>query len=133
MIFTGTAIYLNSKKTKSCHWTFNKIETSNYYLLRIIYDSLFNSHLIYACEIYWVQKQKNTLFQRISRLQEKALRIIRLFERHDTPSDPPFKENKILRIKKHPTIFIFLSMSGEMQVNIGTIWNVKHIVKHPLW
>ena len=48
-----------------------------------------------ACEI-WGQNQNNTLFQRISRLQEKTLRIIN-FKRHGTPSDPLFKENKILK------------------------------------
>ena len=66
------------------------------YLLRSIYYSLFNSHLIYACEI-WGQNQNNTLYQRISGLQEKALRIVH-FEWHDTPSDLLFKENKILKI-----------------------------------
>ena len=60
--------------------------------MRTIYYSLFNSHLIYACEI-WGQIQNNTLFQRILRLQEKALRIIN-FKQHDTPSDPLFKEKQ---------------------------------------
>ena len=67
------------------------------YLLRTIYYSLFNmSHLISACEI-WGQNQNNTLFQRVSRSQEKALCIIN-FKLHDTPSDKLFKENKILKI-----------------------------------
>ena len=52
--------------------------------------------MIYACEICG-QNQTNALFQRISRLQKNALRIIN-FKRYDTPSDTLFKENKILKI-----------------------------------
>ena len=66
------------------------------YLLRTIYYSLFNSHLIYSCKIQG-QNQNNTLFQRISRLQEKVLRIIN-FKWHDAPKDPLFKESKVLKI-----------------------------------
>ena len=50
-----------------------------------IYSELYITlclHLIHACEI-WGQNQNNTLFQRISRLQEKVLHIIN-FKRHDT-------------------------------------------------
>ena len=74
-----------------------------------LYNTLcFNSHLINACEI-WSQNQNNTLFQRISRLQEKALRIIN-FKRHDTSSDPLFKENKIPKICK--IHFVKLAFKG---------------------
>ena len=52
--------------------------------------------MIYACEI-WGQNQNNTLIQIISRLQEKALRIVN-FKWHYTQSDSLFKENKILKI-----------------------------------
>ena len=52
--------------------------------------------MIYASEI-WGQNHYNTLFQIISRLKEKALRIIN-FKWHYTPSDSLFKENKILKI-----------------------------------
>ena len=52
MIFTGIVIYLNSKnKIESCRWAISKVKTSNY-LVRTWFDSLFNSHLIYVCEIY---------------------------------------------------------------------------------
>ena len=55
--------------------------------------------MIYACEICG-QNHNNTLFQRISRLQEKALSIICIinFKEYDTPSNTLFKENKILKI-----------------------------------
>ena len=44
-------------------------------LLKTIYNSIFNSHLIYACEI-WGQEQNSRLFKNLTKLQEKALRII---------------------------------------------------------
>ena len=39
-----------------------------------MYFSLFNSHLIYACQIWGQSKTK--LFQQIEKLQDKAIRII---------------------------------------------------------
>ena len=76
MIFTGTVIYLTLKKLSHAIGLLSKVRQDvSKYLLRTIYYSLFNSHFMYACEI-WDQNQNNTPFQRISRLQEKALRII---------------------------------------------------------
>ena len=43
-------------------------------LLKTIYFSLFNSHLIYACQIWGQSKTK--LFQEIEKLQDKAICII---------------------------------------------------------
>ena len=43
-------------------------------LLRTIYYSLFNSHLIYACQT-WGQS-KTELFKKIQKLQDKAVHII---------------------------------------------------------
>ena len=41
------------------------------HLLRTIYHSIFNSHLIYACEI-WGQNQTNYYFKKLLHLEEKA-------------------------------------------------------------
>ena len=43
-------------------------------MLKTIYFFLFNSHLIYACQIWGQTKTK--LFQEIEKLQGKAVRII---------------------------------------------------------
>lgn len=51
-----------------------------------------NSNLICACEM-WGQTQNNLLFERISNLQVKALRVTN-FKRKDAPTDPLFKDNK---------------------------------------
>ena len=41
-------------------------------LLRTIYFSIFDSHLIYACKI-WGQNQNSQHFKKLVKLQEKAL------------------------------------------------------------
>ena len=45
------------------------------FLLKAIYYSTFNSHLIYDCEV-WSQNQNNVLVQRIKKLQERAVCLI---------------------------------------------------------
>ena len=45
------------------------------FLLKTIYYSIFNSHLIYGCEI-WGQNQNNVLVHRLQKLQEKAVCLI---------------------------------------------------------
>ena len=66
------------------------------HLLRTICYSIFNSHLIYACEICG-QNQTNYYFKKLLRLQEKALKIID-FKPQTSPSDYIFKKIKILKI-----------------------------------
>ena len=65
------------------------------YLLRTIYHSIFNSHLIYACEI-WGQNQTKYYFKKLLYLQEKAFRIID-FKSETSPSDGIFKNIRFLR------------------------------------
>ena len=55
------------------------------HLLRTIYHSILNSHLISTCEI-WGQNQTNYCFKKLLRLQKKALRIID-FKPQTSPSD----------------------------------------------
>ena len=43
------------------------------HLLRTIYYSIFNSHLIYACEM-WGQNQNNLRFMKLTKLQNKVLK-----------------------------------------------------------
>ena len=66
------------------------------HLLRTIYHSIFNSHLIYACEI-WGQNQTNYYFKKLLRFQEKALRITD-FKPRTSLFDCIFLKNKILKI-----------------------------------
>ena len=55
------------------------------HLLKTLYYSLFNSHLIYGCQV-WGQYQ-GTEFKKIETLQEKAIRIIKFL-----PDNAPFSE-----------------------------------------
>ena len=66
------------------------------HLLQIIYFSIFNSHLIYACEI-WGQNQNNLQFMKLTKLQNKALKVIN-FQSSDSPTGPLYQENKVLKI-----------------------------------
>ena len=66
------------------------------HLLRTIYYSIFNSHLIYACEI-WGQNQNNLWFTKLTKLQNKALKVIN-FQSSDSPTGPLYQENKVLKI-----------------------------------
>ena len=66
------------------------------HLLRTIYYSIFKSHLIYACEI-WGQNQNNLRFTKLTKLQNKALKVIN-FQSSDSPTGPLYQENKVLKI-----------------------------------
>ena len=66
------------------------------YLLQTIYYSLFNSHLIYGCEI-WGQNQTNLWFPKLTKLQNKTLKVIN-FQSSDSPTGPLYQENKVLKI-----------------------------------
>ena len=64
--------------------------------LKTIYFSLFNSHLIYACQIWGQSKTK--LFQEIEKLQEKAIRIISFLPKGASVKDA-YSTLKILKIR----------------------------------
>ena len=61
--------------------------------LRTLYYALFNSHLIYACQIWG---QKETMVRKLLQLQNQAMRIIN-FEPTDHPADA-LHSNIILKI-----------------------------------
>ena len=65
-------------------------------LLRTIYYSIFNSHLIYACEI-WRQNQNSLWFTKLTKPQNKALKVIN-FQSSDSPTGPIYQRNKVLKI-----------------------------------
>ena len=66
------------------------------FLLKTIYYSFFNSHLIYACQI-WGQT-KTDLSRKIEKLQDKALRIINFLPK-GTPVSDTYKNSKILKLQ----------------------------------
>ena len=68
------------------------------YLLRTIYFSIFNSHLIYTCQV-WGQNEAK--IQQISELQDKALRIN--FKPKNYPVSELYKSNEILKHRLYKT------------------------------
>ena len=67
------------------------------FLLKTIYYSLLNSHLIYACQV-WGQNKK--YLEKFSTLRNKAIRIID-FKQHDHSVDELYNTNGILKIKDY--------------------------------
>ena len=67
------------------------------HLLRTIYFSIFNSHMIYTCQV-WGQKENQ--IKKISELQDKALRIIN-FKPINHPVLELYKNNKILKLQDY--------------------------------
>ena len=63
------------------------------FLSRTIYFSIFNSHLIYTCQI-WDQKE-NTI-KKLSEIQDKAMRIIS-FKDKNYPTNELYYNNKIVK------------------------------------
>ena len=66
------------------------------FLLRTIYCSTFNFHLIYGCEV-WCQSQNNVLVQGLEKLLEKAVCLIN-FETNPNVLGQLFKDNNILKV-----------------------------------
>ena len=69
------------------------------FLLRTIYYSLFNSHLIYGCQVWGQRERMSETLRKIANLQDKALRIIN-FLPPNTPIDETYKTQKILKLFK---------------------------------
>ena len=66
------------------------------FLLKTIYYSIFNSHLIYGCEV-WDQNQNNALVHRLQKLQEKAVCLIN-FETNTNVVGRLLKDSNILKL-----------------------------------
>ena len=67
------------------------------YLLRAIYFSIFNSHMIYTCQILGQNKGK---IKKISELQDKGIRIIN-FKPRNYPVAELHKNSRILKLSDY--------------------------------
>ena len=67
------------------------------FLLKTIYYSIFNSHLIYACQVWG---QNENCLKKLSTLQNKAIRIIK-FKQQDFPVNELYYANWILKVKDY--------------------------------
>ena len=71
------------------------------YLLRIIYFSVFNSHMIYTCQIWGQNKGK---INKISELQDKAIKIIN-FNLKNYPVVELYRNTRILKLSDYTKLF----------------------------
>ena len=71
--------------------------TPQKFLLKSIYYSIFNSHLIYACQI-WGQKNNSEKPHQLSKFQDKALHIIH-FLSPQSPLDHIYHNENILKLR----------------------------------
>ena len=79
------------------------------HLLKTLYCSLFNSHLVYGCQL-WGQYQ-DTEFRKIETLQEKAIRIIKFLPNNAAVSKEMHKL-RILKLKDFITLQNVLFVYG---------------------
>ena len=103
------------------------------HLLRTIYFSIFNSHLIYACEI-WSQNQNSQQFKKLLKLQKKALQIIN-FQLPTAPTNHLFSRTKILKFtdftKYRYALFVRCSLRKEgVSVFNDTLTTMSHNHNH---
>ena len=100
------------------------------HLLKTLYFSLFNSNLIYGCQI-WGQDQ-NEEFKKIEKLQEKAIRIISFLPLNATVEKQMYEMN-ILKLKDFIMLQNILFVKDCLSENaLGSFNDKFHPSKLPL-
>ena len=89
------------------------------YLLRTIYFSIFNSHMIYTCQV-WGQNEAK--IKQISELQDKALRIIN-FKPKNYPVSELYKSNEILKLTDYIKLLNCMFVKNTLSANQIPIFN----------
>ena len=96
------------------------------FLLRTIYFSIFNSHLIYTCQI-WGQKE-NTI-KKLSEIQDKGICIIS-FKDKNYPTSELYYNNKILKITwLYQIINLLICKKYTFEQSPPNIWKFKKVSK----
>ena len=99
------------------------------HLLRTIYFSIFNSHLIYACEI-WGQNQKSQHFKKLLKLQKSTFQIIINFQPPTATTNHLFLETKTLKIadfiKYRYALFVRSSLRKENVPLFNDMFTMNH-------
>ena len=88
-------------------------------LLRMIYFTLFDSHMRYGCQI-WGQNN-NELLNSIQRAQNKAMRIIN-FKSFKDHSEPLYKQMKILKLKDLVTFNNCIFAYDQLSKNLPNVF-----------
>ena len=135
MVFTGKHLTSLEKKLSRSIGLLSKIR--HYvpkFLLKTIYYSIFNSHLIYDCHV-WGQNQNNALVQRLQKLQEKAVCLIN-FETNPNLVGQLLKGSNILKLTdfiKHKYALFIRNLLRKKNISIFnefyTLFKQNHIYK----
>ena len=91
--------------------------------LKSIYFAIFNSHLIYASQI-WCQAN-NAKINSLSIRQDKALRIINFKERGSN-TNPLYNENNILKLTDHVVTQNCLFVYDHLNLTAGLEITARH-------
>ena len=86
-------------------------------LLRTVYFAIFDSYIRYGCQVWGQNKNANT--NEISRLQDKALRVIS-FKDQNTVAGPLYNEKKIISFFNLVTFYNGLVIAGHLNQNLSS-------------
>ena len=89
--------------------------------LRSIYFAIFSSHLSYG-SIIWAQNQTNMNVKRISRLQNKAVRIMNFSDYRDH-ANPIFKQLNIIKLSDNVSLQNILLVYDSLNSRLPSILN----------
>ena len=84
-------------------------------LLRTVYFAIFDSYLRYGCQIWGQNKNVNT--NEISKLQDKAIRVIS-FKDRNTPCGPLYNEMKIIKFFDLITFYNCVFIAEHLNQNL---------------
>ena len=90
----------------------------NIHILKMVYHSLFGTHLLYACQL-WGQKNKETQNQ-FRTFQDRALKKIAFKNRYES-EDPFYKSLKIIKFQD------LLQLNNCLRVNLNKIKNYQQL------
>ena len=101
--------------------------------LRSIYFAIFSSHLSYG-SIIWAQNPNNQNVKRISRLQNRALRVI-CFADYRVHANPLYKHQNILKfndnVKMNNMLLVYDSLNNSLPAILNNIYtHSKDIHEH---
>ena len=101
--------------------------------LKSIYFAIFSSHLLYG-SIIWAQNTSNQNVKRISRLQNRALRVINFANFRDN-ADPIYKNLNILKftdnVKLNNILLVYDSLNDRLPLVLNNVYTyTKSIHDH---
>ena len=116
------------RKLRNANGAISKIRhVASYPVLKSVFNSLFSSHISYACQS-WAQNT-NLNSSRVFKLQKAALRLL-TFSEFQTPSQPLFYQLKILKIsdlvKLRNLILIHEILNAFSPADISNTFNLNY-------